>query len=89
VGRAFERARGWVSILLPELEHRGAGGGCGGFEKAGDGAGGHPGSDVARVAGALEQACVVVERDRDARVPEDAADPGYVEAEVEDQVALA
>jgi hypothetical protein len=45
------------------------------------------GSDVLRVAGVLEQVRVDVERDRDARVAEDAADPGYVEPEVDDQVA--
>jgi hypothetical protein len=39
------------------------------------------------VAGVLEQVCVDVERDRDARVAEHAADLGYVEPEVDDQVA--
>jgi hypothetical protein len=39
------------------------------------------------VAGVLEQVCVGVERDRDARVAEHAADLGRVEPEVDDQVA--
>jgi len=60
-------------LLLSELEHRGAGGGCGGLEQPGEWAGGHAGSDVLRVAGVLEQVRVDVERDRDARVAEDAA----------------
>jgi hypothetical protein len=38
------------------------------------------------VAGVLEQMRVSVEGDRDARVAEDAADLGYVEPEVDDQV---
>jgi hypothetical protein len=74
-------------LLLSELEHRGAGGGCGGFEQAGEWAGGHAGSDVLRVAGVLEQVRVGVERDGDARMAEDAADLGRVEPEVDDQVA--
>jgi len=49
-------------LLLSELEHRGAGGGCGGLEQAGEWAGGHAGADVVRVAGVLEQVCVDVER---------------------------
>ena len=73
--------------MLPELEHRCAGGGCGGFEQVGEWAGGHAGADVARVAGVLEQVRVDVERDRDARVAEDPADLGRVEPEVDDQVA--
>jgi hypothetical protein len=40
-----------------------------------------------RVAGVLEQVCVDVECDGDARVSEDAADLGRVEPEVDDQVA--
>jgi hypothetical protein len=39
------------------------------------------------VAGVLKQVGVGVERDRDARVAEDAADLGYVEPEIDDQVA--
>jgi hypothetical protein len=39
------------------------------------------------VAGVLEQVGVGVERDRDACVPEHAADLGWVEPEVDDQVA--
>jgi hypothetical protein len=49
-------------------------------------AGGHAGADVARVAGVLEEVRVDVERDRDARVPEDAAELGRVEPEIDDQV---
>jgi hypothetical protein len=70
-----------------ELEHRRAGRGCGGLEQAGEGAGGHAGADVARVAGVIEEVRVDVERDRDARVAEDAADLRWVEPEVDDQVA--
>jgi hypothetical protein len=40
-----------------------------------------------RVAGVLEEVRVDVERDRDARVAEDAADLGWVEPEIDDQVA--
>ena len=69
------------------VEHGGGGGGCGGLEQAGEWAGGHAGADVLRVAGVLEQVRVGVERDRDARVAEDAADLGQVEPEVDDQVA--
>ena len=39
------------------------------------------------MAGVLEQVRVDIERDGDARVAEDAADLGYVEPEVDDQVA--
>src|SRR5829696_6884229 len=74
-------------LLLAELEHGGAVRGRGGFEQAGERAGGHAGADVVRMAGVLEQVRVDVERDRDARVPEDAADLGRVESEVDDQVA--
>jgi hypothetical protein len=75
------------SLALRELEHGGAGLGCCGLEKAGEWAGGHAGPDVACVAGVLEQMGVDVERDGDARVAEDAADLGWVEPEVDDQVA--
>jgi hypothetical protein len=75
------------SLALADLQHRGAGRRRLGLEQARERAGGHPGSDVARVAGVLEEVRVDVERDRDARVAEDAADPGYVEPEVDDQVA--
>jgi hypothetical protein len=40
-----------------------------------------------RVAGVVEQVRVDVERDRDAGVAEDAADLGWVEPGVDDQVA--
>jgi hypothetical protein len=75
------------SLALRELERGGAGLGCCGLEKAGEWAGGHAGPDVACVAGVLEQMGVDVERDGDARVAEDAADLGWVEPEVDDQVA--
>ena len=61
--------------------------GCAGLEQTGEWAGGHTGADVLGVAGVLEQVCVDVERDRDARVAEDTADLGRVEPEVADQVA--
>jgi hypothetical protein len=93
-GRTLGGARGRVRdsvenriLVLSELEHRGTGGGSRGLEQAGEWAGGHAGSDVLRVAGVLEQVCVDVERDGDAGVPEDAADLGRVEPEVDDQVA--
>jgi hypothetical protein len=41
-------------LLLAELDHGGAGAGCGGLEQAGEWAGGHAGSDVLGVAGVLE-----------------------------------
>jgi hypothetical protein len=63
-----------------------AGAGCDGLEQAGERAGGHAGPDVACVAGALKEVRVDIECDRDARVAEDAADLGYVEPEVDDQV---
>jgi hypothetical protein len=93
-GRTLGGARGRVRecvanriLVLSELEHRGTGGGCRGLEQGGERAGGRAGSDVARVAGVLKEVCVDVERDRDARVAEDAADLGDVEPEVDDQVA--
>jgi hypothetical protein len=45
------------------------------------------GPGCARVAGVLEEVRVDVERDRDARVAEHAADLGWVEPEVDDEVA--
>src|SRR5829696_6903821 len=69
-----------------ELEHRRDGRGCGGLERPGEWAGGHAGADIVRVAGVLEDVRVDVERDRDAGVPEHAADLGWVEPEVDDQV---
>jgi hypothetical protein len=69
-----------------ELAHGRTGSGCGGLEQVGEWAGRHAGADVAGVAGVLKQG-VGVERDRDARVAEDAADLGYVEPEIDDQVA--
>jgi hypothetical protein len=39
------------------------------------------------VAGGLKQVRVDVERDRDARMAEDAADLGHVEPEIDDEVA--
>ena len=51
------------------------------FEQVGEWAGGHAGADVLRVAGVLEEVRVYVERDRDARVAEHAADLGHVESE--------
>jgi hypothetical protein len=54
-----------------------------GLEQAREWAGCHPGSDVARVAGVLEEVRVDVERGRDAGMPEDAAHLGDVESEVD------
>ena len=75
------------SLALADLQHRGAGRRRLGLEQARERAGGHPGSDVARVAGVLEEVGVDVEGDRDARMPEDAAHLGDVETEVDDQMA--
>src|SRR5829696_8855763 len=70
-----------------EREYCRAGGGCGGLEQVGVWAGGHAGAAVACVTGVLEQVGVAVEGDRDAGVAEHAADLGWVEPEVDDQVA--
>jgi hypothetical protein len=86
LGERPKRARGCVSSCYRSLSTVAPGAG-GGLEQAGKWAGGHAGSDVVRVAGVLEQVRVDVERDSDARVAEDAADLGYVEPEVDDQVA--
>jgi hypothetical protein len=70
-----------------EFVDRRAGRGCRGLEQAGEWAGGHAGPDVFGVAGVVEEVRVDVERDRDAGVAEHAADLGWVEPEVDDQVA--